>query len=79
MVGEMMKQHLRDFCADETAAAAIEYALLTSMIAMAIIGAASILGGGFFYGGGLWWMFYRLGLWFDTGLWYDTNGQNHGY
>ena len=42
MVGEMMKQHLRDFCADETAAAAIEYALLTSMIAMAIIGAASI-------------------------------------
>ena len=73
MVGEIMKQHLRDFYAKETAGAAIEYALLTSMIAMAIIGAASLLGGR--WGSGLWWMFYRLSIFFETGCWYDKAGN----
>jgi len=72
----MMKQHLLDFYAHETAAVAIEYALLTSMIAMAIIGAASLLGGG--WGSGLGWMFYRLSIFFETGCWYDKTGTCYG-
>ena len=40
-----MKNLIANFAADESGATAIEYALLASLIAVAIIGAATALGG----------------------------------
>jgi pilus assembly protein Flp/PilA len=39
-----MKQHIRFFAANESGATAIEYALISSLIAIAIIGGLTALG-----------------------------------
>lgn len=40
----VLKKNLRDFCRDESGAAAIEYGLLVALLALAIIGALTTLG-----------------------------------
>lgn len=46
-----MIRRLRDFCRDEDAATAVEYAVLLALILMAVIGAIGVVGN---QTGGLW-------------------------
>jgi pilus assembly protein Flp/PilA len=41
---DIMKRHVALFCADESGATAIEYALIASLVAVAIIAAVSSMG-----------------------------------